>query len=60
MKREFEKHTKQINSHTYSETTRVIGELGGQTERMNAEIQAMRQERVAAKAGKGEKQGFEE
>jgi hypothetical protein len=40
MKREFEKQTEQINSHTSSETTRVIGELGGQTERMNTEIQA--------------------
>ena len=40
MKREFEKQTEQINSHTSSETTRVIGELGDQTERLNTEIQA--------------------
>ena len=40
MKREFEKQTEQINSHTSSETTRVISELGDKTERQNKETQA--------------------
>ena len=40
MKRNFEKQTEQINSHTSLESSRVIRELGGQTAQMNKEVQA--------------------